>query len=43
MEMDVEQIMQQIVLPIITTIMGYLAGKGIIKTCIHRRNGQPND
>ena len=42
MEMEITTIMQEIVLPIITTIMGYLAGKGIIKTCIHRKNDQPN-
>lgn len=33
--MEIEEIMTLIVLPIITTILGYLSGKGIIKCVKH--------
>lgn len=41
-EITLAEIMELVVIPIITTIMGYLAGKGLIKVCIHK-NGEPTN
>ncbi len=41
-EITISEIMQLIVIPIITTIMGYLTGKGILKICVKHNGNNTN-